>query len=220
MERVAILGAGRFGMALAEALADAGVEVLIIEKNGSLVQSATKFTHYAIQGDVTNSRTLEDAGVKECDVAVVAIGSNVEASMLAALNCKELGVKNVVAKAASELHGRILEKIGADRVVYPDRESAHRLARALVEHGRLDLLDLSEGFSIAEVEVPEFCKDKTLAQSNLRNKYGITVLCIRRVDENDPRKPRQLLLPAPTDVLDPGDKLVVFGKPNDIDALG
>ena len=220
MERVAILGAGRFGMSLTEALADAGVEVILIEKNGSLVQAATKFTHYAIQGDATNSRSLEDAGVKECDVAVVAIGSNVEASMLAALNCKELGVKKVVAKAASELHGKILEKIGADRVVYPDRESAHRLARSLVEHGKLDLLDLSEGFSIAEVEVPEFCRDKTLAQSNLRNKYGITVLCIRRADENDPRKPRQLMLPGPNDVLDPGDKLVVFGKPHDIDALG
>ena len=107
MKRVAIIGAGRFGMSLTEALADAGVEVLLIEKNGSLVQSATKFTHYAVQGDATNAQALESAGIKECDVAVVAIGSNVEVSMLAVANCKELGVDMVVAKATSEIHGKI-----------------------------------------------------------------------------------------------------------------
>ena len=220
MKRVAIIGAGRFGMSLVEALADAGVEVLLIEKNGTLVQSATKFTHYAVQGDATNATALESAGLKECDVAVVAIGSNIEASMLAVANCKELGVAMVVAKATNEIHGKILDKIGADRVVYPDRDSAHRLARSLTNHGALDLLEVSEGFSIAEIDVPDFCKDKSLAQSNLRNKYGVTVLCIRRSDENSPRKPRQIMIPVPNDVLDPGDKLIVFGKTHDIDALG
>ena len=220
MKRVGIIGAGRFGMSLAEALADAGVEVLLVEKNGSLVQGATKFTHYAVQGDATNARTLEDAGMRECDVAVVAIGSNIEASMLATANCKDLGVEVVVAKATSEIHGKILEKIGADKIVYPDRDSAHRLARSLTDHGALDLLEVSEGFSLAEIEVPEFCRDKSLAQSNLRNKHGVTVLCIRRVDEENPRSPRKIVVPGPNDVLDPGDKLIVFGKTHDIDALG
>lgn len=220
MKRVAIIGAGRFGMSLTEALADAGVEVLLIEKNGTLVQSATKFTHYAVQGDATNALALESAGIKECDVAVVAIGSNIEASMLAVANCKDLGVDMVVAKATNEIHGKILDKIGADRVVYPDRDSAHRLARSLTDHGALDLLEVSEGFSIAEIDVPDFCKDKSLAQSELRNKHGVTVLCIRRADENNPRKPRQIMIPGPNDVLDPGDKLIVFGKTHDIDALG
>ena len=220
MKRVAIIGAGRFGMSLVEALSDAGVEVLLVEKNGALVQSATKFTHYSVQGDATNAQALESAGIKECDVAVVAIGSNVEASMLAVANCKDLGVEMVVAKATSEIHGKILSKIGADRIVYPDRDSAHRLARSLTDHGALDLLEVSEGFSIAEIDVPDFCKDKSLAQSELRNKYGVTVLCIRRADENNPRKPRQIMVPGPNDVLDPGDKLIVFGKTHDIDALG
>ena len=113
MNRVAIIGAGRFGMALAESLSESGVEVLLVERNGSLVQSAINVVASAVQGDATNARALEDAGLGECEVAVVAIGSNVEASLLATANCKELGVGTVIAKATSELHGKILEKLGA-----------------------------------------------------------------------------------------------------------
>ena len=131
MNRVAIIGAGRFGMALAEALSEAGVEVLLVERNGNLVQAALNVVSSAVQGDATNARALEDAGLKECDVAVVAIGGNVEASLLATANCKELNVGTVIAKATSELHGKILEKLGADQVIFPDRESARRLARSI-----------------------------------------------------------------------------------------
>ena len=131
MNRVAIIGAGRFGMALAESLSESGVEVLLVERNGSLVQSAINVVASAVQGDATNARALEDAGLGECEVAVVAIGSNVEASLLATANCKELGVGTVIAKATSELHGKILEKLGADQVIFPDRESARRLARGI-----------------------------------------------------------------------------------------
>ena len=131
MNRVAIIGAGRFGRALAESLSEGGVEVLLVERNGSLVQSALNVVSSAVQGDATNARALEDAGLKECDVAVVAIGANVEASLLATANCKELNVGTVIAKATSELHGKILEKLGADQVIFPDRESARRLARSI-----------------------------------------------------------------------------------------
>ena len=133
MNRVAIIGAGQFGMALAESLSEAGVEVLLVERNGNLVQSALNVVSSAVQGDATNARALEDAGLKECDVAVVAVGSNVEASLLATANCKELGVGTVVSKATSELHGKILEKLGADQVIFPDRESAYRLARSVMD---------------------------------------------------------------------------------------
>ena len=133
MNRVAIIGAGQFGMAFAESLSEAGVEVLLVERNGNLVQSAVNVVSRAVQGDATNARALEDAGLKECDMAVVAIGANVEASLLATANCKELGVPTVISKASSELHGRILKKIGADQVVFPDRESACRLARSVMD---------------------------------------------------------------------------------------
>ena len=218
MKRVGIRGAGRFGHSLAEALSEAGVEVLLFERNGMLVQNASSIVTYAVQGDATNARALEEAGFKECDIAVVAIGSNMEASMLAAANCREIGVKNVIAKATNEMHGKILAKLGADQVVYPDRESAHRLARHITNHGAFDVLELSEGVSLAEINVPESCKDKTLAQADLRKKTGVTVLCIRRLDEN-PRNPRTVVIPGPNDRIQPEDKLIVFGTTKQIDEL-
>ncbi len=218
MKRVGIIGAGRFGLSLAESLSEAGIEVLLFERNGTLVQNASSMVTYAVQGDATNARALEEAGFKECDIAVVAIGSNMEASMLAAANCHEIGVKNVIAKATSEMHGKILAKLGADQVVYPDRESAHRLARHITDHGAFDVLELSEGVSIAEINVPESCQDKTLAQADLRKKTGVTVLCIRRLDEN-PRNPRAIVIPGPNDLIQAEDKLIVFVTTKQIDEL-
>ena len=218
MRRIGIIGAGRFGLSLAESLAEAGQEVLLLDRNGSLVQKARDIVEQAIQGDATDARTLDEAGLRECDVAVVAIGSNIEASTLATANCKELGTETVVAKATSELHGKILQKIGADQVIFPDHESAHRLARSLANRGAFDLLEISEGCSIAEINVPESCVDKTLAQADLRNKTGVTVLCIRRQDEN-PKKPRAIMIPGPNDQIHGDDKLIVFGTTKQIDEL-
>lgn len=218
MKRIGIIGAGRFGMSLAEALAESGVEVLLFDRNGSLIQSAAGKVAYPVQGDATNADALEQAGFRECDVAVVAIGSNIEASTLATANCKELGVRSVIAKATSELHGRILKKIGADQIVYPDRDSAHRLARAVTDHGAFDILELSEGVSLAEIDVPAFCRGKTLAQVDLRKKYGVTVLCLRRAGAS-PRRPRTLVVPGPNDGIQDDDRLIVFGAVKDIDAI-
>ena len=192
--------------------------MVLIDRNGGLVQQSSAFVTGAVQGDATNARTLEEAGLKECDIVVVAIGSNIEASTLATANCKELGVPMVIAKATSELHGRILTKIGADQVVYPDRDCAHRLAHTIVSRGAFDLLEISEGCSIAEIGVPECCREKTLAQADLRNKTGVTVLCIRRLDEN-PKKPRAIVIPGPHDLIHADDKLIVFGTTKQIDAL-
>ena len=217
MKRIGIIGAGRFGMALAESLANAGTEVLLIDRNRPAMQNASEFAT-ALQGDATQPHVLEEAGFGECDVVIVAIGSNIEASMMATANCKEIGVPNVVAKATSELHGKILRRIGADSVVYPDRDSAHRLARAIANHEVVDFLEVSEGYSIAEIEVPDGVRGKTLAEADLRNKTGVTVLCIRRSDP-DPKKPRRIVIPHANDVIEPGDRLIVFGETKSIDAV-
>ena len=203
MKRVGIIGAGRFGLSLAEALAETGTEVLLIDRNNALVQGAIKKVTWAVQCDATSANALESAGISECDTVVVAIGSNVEASMLVTANCKELGIKTVISKATSEIHGKILDKLGADHVVYPDRESAH----------------ISEGLSLAEIDVPEACVGKTLAEADLRKKSGVTVLCIRRPDPKNNRKPLQVLIPNPNDAFEAGDKLIVFGTTAGIDAL-
>ena len=218
MRRVGIIGAGRFGMALAQSLAESGTEVLLLERNGALVQRALEVVSESVQGDATSARILEEAGFAECDVAVVAIGSNIEASTLALANCKDLGIPLVYAKASSELHGKILLKLGADQVIYPDRDSAHRLAHTIMSGGAFDLLEVSEGCSIAEIDVPDSCADKTLAQADLRKKTGVTVLCIRRLDEN-PKRPRAVLIPGPNDQIHADDKLIVFGTRRQIDAL-
>ena len=220
MKRVGIIGAGRFGLSLAEALAETGIEVLLIDRNNALVQNAIKKVTWAVQCDATSANALESAGIPECDTVVVAIGSNVEASMLVTANCKELGIKTVISKATSEIHGKILDKLGADHVVYPDRESAHRLARNITEHNAYDLLELSEGLSLAEIDVPEACVGKTLAEADLRKKSGVTVLCIRRPDLKNKRKPLQIIIPNPNnDAFEAEDKLIVFGTTSGIDAL-
>ncbi|MBR4475928.1 MAG: TrkA family potassium uptake protein, partial [Kiritimatiellae bacterium] len=192
-KRVGIIGAGRFGMSLAESLMNAGSEVVLLDRNRPAMQSASEFAT-AIQGDATQPHVLQEAGFDECDVVVVAIGSNIEASMMATANCKELGVKTVISKASSELHGKILRRIGADSVIYPDRDSAHRLARAISNHDIVDFLEVSEGYSIAEIDVPEDMRGQTLAEANFRKETGLIVLCIRRASE-DPKKPRSVIIP-------------------------
>ena len=217
MKRIGINGAGRFGLSLAESLANAHLEVLLIDRQRPAMQIASEFAT-ALQGDATQPRALEEAGFGECDLVVVAIGSNIEASMMATANCKELGIPNVVAKATSELHGKILRRIGADSVIYPDRDSAHRLARAIANHNVVDFLEVSDGYSIAEIDVPEDVRGKTLAEANLRQSKGITILCVRREDA-DASKPRKVIIPQATDTLQTSDKLIVFGETKKIDAL-
>ncbi|MBO4448788.1 MAG: TrkA family potassium uptake protein [Kiritimatiellae bacterium] len=217
MKRIGIIGAGRFGAALAESLSNAGAEVLLIDRNRPAMQVASDFCT-ALQGDATQPHVLEEAGFGECDVVVVAIGSNIEASMMATANCKELGVLHVVAKATSELHGKILKRIGADNVIYPDRDSARRLAHSIANHNAMDFFEVSDGYSICEVDVPEGLRGKTLADADLRRQKGVTVLCIRRAQE-DPKKPRKVIFPDASDAMLPGDRLIVFGESKKVDSL-
>ena len=216
-KRVGIIGAGRFGMSLAESMMNAGMEVVLIDRNRPAMQSASEFAT-AIQGDATQPHVLEEAGFSECDVVVVAIGSNIEASMMATANCKELGIETVISKASSELHGKILRRIGADSVVYPDRDSAHRLARSLANHDVVDFLEVSEGFSIAEIDVPEDMSGKTLAEADFRQETGLTVLCIRRADA-DPKKPRSVVIPQASEKMLADDRLIVFGETKKLDEI-
>ena len=217
MKRIGIIGAGRFGMALAESLANAGTEVVLIDRNRPAMQMAGEFAT-ALQGDATQPHVLDEAGFGECDVVVVAIGSNMEASVMATANCKELGVPNVVAKATSELHGKILRRIGADSVIYPDRDSAHRLAMSIANHNVIDFFEVSEGYSIAEIATPEDIRGKTLAEADLRKRTGVTVLCIRR-PAADAKKPRKVIVPQADDVLNADDRLIVFGETRKLDSL-
>lgn len=217
MKRIGIIGAGRFGMSLAESLANSGAEVVLIDRNRPAMQQAGEFVT-ALQGDATQPHVLAEAGFGECDVVVVAIGSNMEASVMTTANCKELGIPHVVAKATSELHGKILKRIGADQIIYPDRDSAHRLAMSIANHNVLDFYEISDGYSIAEIAAPESLVGKTLAEADLRKKKNLTVLCVRRPSP-DPKKPRVIVIPQAEDVINADDRVIVFGETKKLDSL-
>jgi trk system potassium uptake protein len=211
MKRIGIIGAGRFGYSLAESLASHGAEVLLIDQDREKIQTLSEFVTKAIEGDVTNVRTLQDAGFAECDVVVIAIGSNLEGS-------KKLEVPLVVAKANSDVHGEILRRVGADKVIYPNRDCAKSLARTLLSKGNIDLFSISEDFNIAEIDVPDSIKNKTLLEANVRKQFGVTVLCVRRL-ATDPEEPRTVIIPTADDMIMPEDKLLVFGPIKKIDAI-
>ena len=179
--KVGIVGGGRFGMTLAQSLASNGVDVTLVDADWNVVQSLADSPIRALQGDATNPVVLRDADFGSCDIAVVAIGSALEASTLATINCKDLRIPRVVAKAGSALHGRVLARVGADNVVYPDRDRAYRLAESILHRNPIDFYAIADGYSVAEVAVPAALAGKSLAEGNVRQAYGVTVLSVRRV---------------------------------------
>jgi len=215
MKRIAIIGAGRFGSTLAESLVRKGAEVVVLERNPDIVQRMASVVTRAVTGDGTDERVLAEAGVADCDTAVVAIGNNMEGSILATVLLKELEVPRVVAKAVTDTHGKVLERVGADLVVYPDRERAQRLARSLLADSVLDYFEISAGFSVVEMEAPVSFTGKTLIESEIRRKYGITVLAIKRHGDSA----QSLIAPSGEDLIQPGDTLILFGPDKKLDAL-
>ncbi|MDD5706666.1 MAG: TrkA family potassium uptake protein [Kiritimatiellae bacterium] len=218
MKRIGIIGSGRFGQALIESLSEHGAEILLIDEDKALVQEFSDFVTKAVQGDATNVRTLKEAGFHECDVVVVCIGSNMEGSIMATVNCKDLGVPTVVAKAVSDLHGKVLKRIGADIVVYPNRDRAQRLARSLLSRSPIDLYEITDGVSVAEVIPPDSLVGRTLVEAGVRQAFGVTVLAIRRIGE-DPRLPRKVIIANGDERIEKEDRLLVFGPDIKIDEL-
>lgn len=218
-KRIGIIGSGRFGEALVQALAAQGAEVVLMDTDRRKIQELSEYVTKAIEGDATNIHALEEAGFALCDTVVVAIGENIEGSVMATVNCKDLGVNTVVAKAATEAHGRVLRRVGADVVIFPNRDRAVRLARSLLSTSQADLFEIADGLCAAEISVPEILVDQTLADANIRSEYDITVLAIRRLDDVDPAAPRQLLIPRANTIIRSDDRLLVFGTAENIDAF-
>ncbi|MBQ9693131.1 MAG: TrkA family potassium uptake protein [Kiritimatiellae bacterium] len=218
-KRIGIIGSGRFGEALVQALAAQGAEVVLMDTDRRKIQELSEYVTKAIEGDATNIHALEEAGFALCDTVVVAIGENIEGSIMATVNCKDLGVETVVAKASTEAHGRVLRRVGADVVIFPNRDRAVRLARSLLTTSQAELFEIADGLCAAEISVPEILVEQTLADTNIRSEYDITVLAIRRLDDIDPASPRQLLIPRANTVIRSDDRLLVFGTAEKIDAF-
>ncbi|MBR4317539.1 MAG: TrkA family potassium uptake protein [Kiritimatiellae bacterium] len=218
-KRIGIIGSGRFGEALVQALAAQGAEVVLMDTDRRKIQELSEYVTKAIEGDATNIHALEEAGFGLCDTVVVAIGENIEGSIMATVNCKDLGVETVVAKASTDAHGRVLRRVGADVVIYPNRDRALRLARSLLTTSQAELFEIADGLCAAEISVPDILVEQTLAGTNIRSDFDITVLAIRRLDDVDPAAPRQLLIPKANTVIRSDDRLLVFGTAEKIDAF-
>jgi trk system potassium uptake protein len=202
-DSVVVIGLGRFGGSVAASLVRLGHDVLGIDENAEIVQQwADQLTH-VVQADTTNSDVLRQLGVKEFSRAVVGIGSDLEASVLTVLALEELGVPDIWAKATSVKHGRILERTGAHHVVYPEAAMGERVAH-LVTGKMTDFIEFEDGFAIAKTSAPKEAWGKTLSESALRSKYGVTVVALKRT--------RADLTYAKADtIVEPGDQLIVAG---------
>lgn len=188
-----IIGLGRFGTSTARMLTTLGHEVLAVDKRADRVSAVKDSVMHAVQADSTDERALSQLGVRNFDTVVICIGDDIRASILTTVLCREMGAKKIVAKAQDDLHQKLLIKTGADRVVQPEHDGGIRLARSLVAEGVLDSLDLSDEYCINEIKVPKEWVGRSLAQIDVRNKYGFSVIAIRRdghvagnIDSNEP----------------------------------
>lgn len=179
----AVFGLGRYGIAVAKELLESGAEVLAVDMDEDIVNAASLVLPYCKKADVTDAEVIKQLGIRNMDVVVIAMASNLEASVMATVLCKEAGVKTVIAKCANEMHQKVLSKVGADKVVFPESESGTRLAKNLVSAGFVDVIELSKDVSMIELDVREEWEGKSLLELDLRKKYSINVVAIRVGDE-------------------------------------
>jgi trk system potassium uptake protein TrkA len=211
-KQVLVIGLGRFGAAVARTLYEIGDDVLAVDVDPQLVQSVADTVTHAVTADTTDPDALRQLGVNEFDTAVVAIGSNVQASILTTLNLRECGCRYIVAKANSAQHAKILERVGADRVVFPELETGIRVAHTLMARAVIDYLDVGPGYGIAEIKLPPSFIGKTLEEVALGERHHLTLIAVVRGNE--------VLLHPRRDLRLGGDMvLVVAGRDRDLEAL-
>jgi trk system potassium uptake protein len=206
----AVIGLGRFGSSLATTLYQAGNEVLAIDRNEERIEEYKDHVTYAVVADSTDEEALKGVGIRNFDAVIVAIGDDIQASILTVLVLKELGVQKVVAKAINKRHGQVLYKVGADWVVFPERDMGERVATQLMSPNVLDYIELAKDYSIEEVKVPPSMIGKNLRELNLRARFNITVIAITN-------KREVTISPSPDRIIKEGDILVVIGENKDLD---
>lgn len=189
----AVFGLGRYGFAVAKELINSGAEVLAVDMNEALVNTAIVEIPICKCANVTDAEVIEQLGIANMDVVIIAMASNLEASVMATTLCKEAGVKTVIVKCANEMHQKILSRVGADKVVFPENESGVRLAKNLLSSGFIDIIELSGNVSMIELDVKPAWVGKSLLELNLRKKYSLNVVAIRQDHgvsiDIDPAKP-------------------------------
>ncbi len=208
----AVFGLGRYGRAVAVELVNSGAEVLAVDMDEDIVNSAAGEIPLCKCADVTDADVVKRLGIANVDVVIIAMASNLEASVMATVLCKELGVPMVIAKCGSEMHKKILQRVGADKVVFPEKESGIRLAKNLLSSGFVDIVELTQDVSMVEMAVRPEWAGKSLLELNLRKKYSINVVAIKQDGEVslsiDPEEPLRLSM-----------QLIVIANPSKLSKL-
>ena len=218
MRQFVIIGAGRFGRAVAITLVQEGCQVLLLDNDAKRIQQMSDLVTQAAQVDVTDEKALQSLDLGDMDVAVVSIGSDLEASILATMKLKEMGIKTVVAKAGTLAHSKILSRVGADRIIFPERDMGERIAGLLVSPTIFDYIEVSPGYTMVDIQVPNHLRGQTLGQANVRSEFGIDIVAIKRrspgLDKQGQSELKEEVIIAPpaSEVLGEKDILVVIGE--------
>jgi trk system potassium uptake protein len=211
-KQFAVIGLGRFGTSVALTLQQLGHDVLAIDADEERVQKLSDEVTHVVQADTTDENALNALGLRNFDAVVVAIGEDVQANVATTLLLKEMGIPFIIAKARNALHGKMLEKIGADRVVYPERDMGQRVAHSLVSANVLDFIALSSELSLVEVTAPGVFVGRTLAEADMRVRYGVNVVAIKRYED-------LIVPPQPDEVIHECDVLIVIGPTEGLQRL-
>lgn len=212
MKSYIVIGLGRFGRTLAQQLCALGAEVLAMDVSNELVQQVADEVTHAVVGDAQDKDVLRALGVRDFDCAIVAIGSDLAASVLTVMNLQELEVPGIICKAHDDTHRRVLEKLGVNRVVIPEQENAARLARSLNSHNVLDYIELSEDYGILEIPAPKSWVGKTLKELNIRAKLGVNIIAVESGKTTN-------VSPSADYRIQEGDIMVVLGDNYSLEAV-
>ncbi|GIO21365.1 potassium transporter Trk [Oceanobacillus oncorhynchi subsp. incaldanensis] len=204
-----VIGLGRFGISLTRTLIQNKHEVLVVDKDLHLVEAMSDIATQAIQGDCTDEDVLTELGVKNFSHAIVAVGENLETSILATLLLKELGVPKVTAKAKNATHGKMLTKIGADQIIYPERDMGIRLGKQLSSENLIDYIELSPDYNLVEMKAPPAMNGRTLQQLSIPATYGCNIMAIKHGKQIN-------ITPKAEDTIQTGDTLLLMGNNEDI----
>ncbi len=214
MPQFAIIGLSSFGSYLAKGLVNKNCQVMAIDNDEEKIEEIKPFVHEAVIADATEKDTLASLGLKDMDVVVVSLGNKIDSSILVTLYLKEFGIKNIIVKALSEDHGRILQKLGATKVIFPERDMALKLAGSLSSPNVLDYLPLAPGYSIIEMAPPPGFVGKTLGELDLRKKFGVQVIVIKGLVPE-----KVILVPTAQYIIKDSDILVTLGKNDDLEKI-
>ncbi|MCE7794769.1 TrkA family potassium uptake protein [Salipaludibacillus sp. CUR1] len=211
-KQFAVIGLGRFGGSICKSLSEQGMEVLAIDTNEDKVNEYASIATHAVVADTTDENTLKSLGIRNFDHVIVAIGDNIQSSILTTLMLVELGVKHITVKAQNDYHEKVLNKIGAHKVVHPERDMGVRIAHNIISKNVLDYLELSDEYSIVELIAGKTVHSQSLIDLDIRAKYGCNVMAIKRGEEIN-------VSPAATEYLMSGDIIIVIGADKDINRM-